>query len=46
MPSPLTRQEQMFVAFVLLAFCTGLGVRHWRDSQKLLPLQEEIRIPR
>ncbi len=29
----LTRREQALVAFVLLAFLAGLGVKHWRDAQ-------------
>ena len=43
MPSPLTRQEQMLVAFVLLAFCAGLGIKHWRETQSLTPLRAEAR---
>ena len=27
----------MLVAFVLLAFCAGLGVKHWRKSERWLP---------
>jgi hypothetical protein len=38
----LTRREQALVAFVLLAFCAGLGVKRWRDSRALAPLQAGI----
>lgn len=30
----------MLAAFVLLAFCTGLGIKHWREKQSLTPLAE------
>lgn len=42
MPSPLTRQEQMLVAFVLLSFCAGMGIKHWREKQTLAPWQAEV----
>ena len=42
----LTRREQLLVAFVLLAFCAGLGVKHWRDVCALTPLQAEAEIGR
>jgi hypothetical protein len=42
----LTRREQLLVAFVLLAFCAGLGVKHWRDVHALTPLQAEAEIGR
>jgi hypothetical protein len=31
----LTRREQFLVAGVLLAFLTGLAVKHWRATQNL-----------
>jgi len=34
----LTRREQMLVAFVLAAFVTGAGVKHWRGVNSLAPL--------
>lgn len=33
----------MLVAFVLLAFCAGLGIKHWRETQSLTPLRAEAR---
>jgi hypothetical protein len=42
----LTRREQVLVAFVLLAFCTGLGVKHWRDGRALAPLQAGVQVRR
>ncbi len=34
----LTRREQTLVAFVLLAFPRGLGMKHWRGMQSLAPI--------
>ncbi|HEY5769512.1 MAG TPA: hypothetical protein VIS71_06670 [Terrimicrobium sp.] len=44
--SSLTRREQMLVAVVLLAFCAGLGVKQWRESRALAPLQAGAQIGR
>jgi hypothetical protein len=41
----LTRRERALVAFVLLAFCIGIGVKHWRDGRALAPLQAGIQSP-
>jgi len=29
----LTRQERQLVAFILAAFLTGLGIKHWRETR-------------
>jgi len=29
----LTRQERRLVAFILAAFLTGLGLKHWRETR-------------
>lgn len=29
----LTRREQTLVAFVLIAFGLGLGIKHWREMK-------------
>ena len=29
----LTRQERRLVAFILAAFISGLGLKHWRDMR-------------
>jgi hypothetical protein len=42
----LTRRERALVAFVLLAFCIGVGVKHWRDGRALASLQAGIPSPR
>jgi hypothetical protein len=42
----LTRREQTLVAFVLLTFCAGLGVKHWRDGRALASLQASMQTPR
>jgi hypothetical protein len=42
----LTRRERALVAFVLLAFSVGVGVKHWRDGRALAPLPEEMENPR
>ena len=42
----LTRREQLLVAFVLLAFCAGVGVKHWRESRALAPLQAGVQVGR
>jgi hypothetical protein len=34
----LTRREQLLVAFVLAAFVTGVGVKHWRAMSALAPV--------
>jgi hypothetical protein len=44
--SSLTRREQLLVAFVLLAFCAGVGVKHWREARALTPLQAGVQIGR
>lgn len=31
----LTRREQFLVAFVLLAFCAGFGIKQWRGLQAI-----------
>jgi hypothetical protein len=41
----LTRREQALVAFVLLAFCAGLAVKHWRSGRALAPLQAGLELP-
>jgi hypothetical protein len=41
----LTRRERALVGFVLLAFCVGVGVKHWRDGRALAPLPEEMENP-
>ena len=40
----LTRREQALVAFVLLAFCAGLAVKHWRSERALAPLQAGLEL--
>ncbi|MDA0293578.1 MAG: hypothetical protein O3A75_07995 [Verrucomicrobia bacterium] len=30
----LTRQERRLVAFILAAFLTGLGIKHWRETRE------------
>ena len=35
----LTRREQLLVAFVVLAFCVGLGVKQWREAQAIAPYE-------
>ena len=40
----LTRKEQALVAFVLLAFWTGLAVKQWRSGRALAPLQAGLEI--
>jgi hypothetical protein len=40
----LTRREQALVAFVLLAFCAGLAVKHWRSGRALAPLQAGLEL--
>jgi hypothetical protein len=40
----LTRREQALVAFVLLAFCAGLAVKHWRNGRALTPLQAGVEV--
>ncbi len=40
----LTRREQALVAFVLLAFCAGLAVKHWRSARALAPLQAGLEL--
>ena len=44
--SSLTRREQLLVAFVLLAFCAGVGVKQWREARALTPLQAGVQIGR
>ncbi|HEY5705706.1 MAG TPA: hypothetical protein VIS96_09045 [Terrimicrobiaceae bacterium] len=44
--SSLTRREQLLVAFVLLAFCAGFGVKQWRQAQALTPLQAGVQVGR
>jgi hypothetical protein len=44
--SSLTRREQLLVAFVLLAFCAGVGVKHWRETRALNALQAGVQIGR
>ncbi|MEI6338679.1 MAG: hypothetical protein WCQ57_08880 [Verrucomicrobiota bacterium] len=39
----LTRREQMLVAFVLVSFGAGLGIKQWRSVQALAPLTAEGR---
>jgi len=29
----LTRQERQLIAFILAAFVTGLGIKHWREAR-------------
>lgn len=29
----LTRQERRLVAFILAAFLSGLGLKHWRETR-------------
>jgi hypothetical protein len=41
----LTRREQALVAFVVLAFCAGLAVKHWRNGRALAPLQAGLELP-
>jgi hypothetical protein len=36
----------MLVAFVLLAFCAGLGIKHWREARALQPLQPAVQAQR
>jgi hypothetical protein len=36
----------MLVAFVLLAFCAGLGIKHWREARALQPLQQAVQAQR
>jgi hypothetical protein len=40
----LTRREQALVAFVVLAFCAGLAVKHWRSGQAVAPLQAGLEL--
>lgn len=30
----LTRQERRLVAFILVAFLAGLGIKHWRETRE------------
>ena len=30
----LTRQERRLVAFILAAFLTGLGIKHWQGTRE------------
>lgn len=37
----LTRREQMLVAFVLVSFAAGLGIKQWRSLTALTSLNME-----
>jgi hypothetical protein len=30
----LTRQERRLVAFILVAFLAGLGIKHWKETRE------------
>jgi hypothetical protein len=38
----LTRQERRLVAFILVAFLTGLGIKHWRETRETEAAVAEI----
>jgi len=39
----LTRREQMLVAFVLVSFAAGLGIKQWRSLNGLTAVSTEAR---
>jgi len=41
----LTRQERRLVAFILTAFLTGLGIKHWREARATEAAIAEVQAP-